>query len=44
MKLQRINIGNHIKYSQTDILQLIEKYTKNTKREFMEEQITHVFL
>lgn len=32
MKLQRINIGNHIKYSQTDILQLIEKYTKNTKR------------
>lgn len=43
MKLQRINIGNHIKYSQTDILQLIEKYTKNT-REFMEEQITHVFL
>lgn len=43
MKLQRINIGNHIKYSQTDILQLIENIQR-IQREFMEEQITHVFL
>lgn len=35
MKLQRINIGNHIKYSQTDILTINRKIYKEYK------EITH---